>query len=243
MVEYLNEMLTRYFTILTMKGYYNYNEVYKMLYVISLYDIINDFEEYITAEDIALFNSRLACIIGTDCLFPVPVCKKQEEPCEPTDGELKECTADGLHTWDYDKCECVECENIKELKDCIGTISNCTCVCTKAQVKQCKDLGGTLDENCNCILKPIPKCDKCEIYNPYSGNCETLGCNCKNEAEYQKCMERHYVSGEDVHWDSSICACTRCSSADRQKCWDNQGSWSEETCTCKIKDTIKEESK
>lgn len=90
MVEYLNEMLTRYFTILTMKGYYNYNEVYKMLYVISLYDIINDFEEYITAEDIALFNSRLACIIGTDCLFPVPVCKKQEEPCEPTDAELKD---------------------------------------------------------------------------------------------------------------------------------------------------------
>ena len=71
MVEYINNMLTKYYSYLSKRGYYNYNEVYKMLFIIAIYKMSLEMGEFIDSKDAKMFINSIECIMGTDCLFDI----------------------------------------------------------------------------------------------------------------------------------------------------------------------------
>ena len=71
MVEYIDNMLTKYYNYLSRRGYYNYNEVYKMLFIIAIYKMSLEMGEFIDSKDAKMFINSIECIMGTDCLFDV----------------------------------------------------------------------------------------------------------------------------------------------------------------------------
>lgn len=73
----LYNTLLKYFNILSLMGYRNYNSVYKILTLIFIYDFIKkDFYGYLTKEDYNTINKSLYCLFGTDCLIPIPTDNK-----------------------------------------------------------------------------------------------------------------------------------------------------------------------
>lgn len=74
------EALKSYFNTLSVLGYESYEEVYKLIYLISILDFTyNDFKGYITEEDYRIIQDSLYCIFGTSCLIPYPqFCKSNK---------------------------------------------------------------------------------------------------------------------------------------------------------------------
>ena len=70
-VEYIDNMLTKYFNYLSKRGYYNYVDVYKMLYIIAIYKMSLEMGEFIDSKDAKMFINSIECIMGTDCLFDI----------------------------------------------------------------------------------------------------------------------------------------------------------------------------
>ena len=73
------ESIKRYFTSLSMFGYKSYNDIYKLLYIISIRDFIyNDFRGLITEDDYRIIGRSLYNVFGTTCLLPYPqFCKSK----------------------------------------------------------------------------------------------------------------------------------------------------------------------
>lgn len=71
MVEYIDNMLTKYYNYLSRRGYYNYNEVYKMLFIIAIYKMSLEMGEFMDSKDAKMFINSIECIMDTDCLFDV----------------------------------------------------------------------------------------------------------------------------------------------------------------------------
>ena len=53
----VTESLNRYFKLLEYTGYVNNNQVYQLIMLDIISDIFNNYEEYITDEDMQLFSS------------------------------------------------------------------------------------------------------------------------------------------------------------------------------------------
>ena len=70
-VEYIDNMLTKYYNYLSRRGYYNYNEVYKMLFIIAIYKMSLEMGEFISTQDAKILINSIECIMGTDCLFDI----------------------------------------------------------------------------------------------------------------------------------------------------------------------------
>lgn len=73
MDEIIYDSILNYFSTLSNLGYINYNDVYKLLFLVAIRDFIyNDFWEYISEEDYREIEKSLYKIFGTSCLIPYP---------------------------------------------------------------------------------------------------------------------------------------------------------------------------
>lgn len=73
MEEVLYNSLSRYFERLGQAGYVPYNNVYKLLILSFISEIVdNDYRGYITKDDYPYIEQALDCLFGTSCLTPYP---------------------------------------------------------------------------------------------------------------------------------------------------------------------------
>ena len=64
--------LNNYFSLLSRTGYKSYNEVYKLIVLSFIEDIISsDIKEYLTEEDYKYISSVIECLYGS-CIIPYP---------------------------------------------------------------------------------------------------------------------------------------------------------------------------
>ena len=64
--------LNNYFSLLSRTGYKSYNEVYKLIVLSFIEDIISsDIKEYLTEEDYKYISSAMECLCGS-CISPQP---------------------------------------------------------------------------------------------------------------------------------------------------------------------------
>lgn len=67
------ESLNRYFTHLGNVGYTKQAEIYKLLFLITLQELLDgDFKELISEKDYEEINKALYCVYGSTCLAPYP---------------------------------------------------------------------------------------------------------------------------------------------------------------------------
>lgn len=73
MDEIIYNSIKKYFNTLQYTGYINYDEVYKLLYLIGVKEMADtDIYGSLTEEDYKEINKSINCIYGTSCLFPYP---------------------------------------------------------------------------------------------------------------------------------------------------------------------------
>lgn len=66
------DALNNYFSLLSHTGYKSYNEVYKLLVLSFIEEMISgDMKEYITEEDYKYISSMMECLYGS-CMIPYP---------------------------------------------------------------------------------------------------------------------------------------------------------------------------
>lgn len=67
------ESLIRYFNALSKLGYKNYDDVYKLLVLLFIEELLtSEFSFYITEEDYKSITNALYCIMGNNCLINLP---------------------------------------------------------------------------------------------------------------------------------------------------------------------------
>lgn len=67
-----SEALDRYFNSLFKFGYVNYKDVYKILALISLQDILYSFQEYVSDKDYISIINSIYCLSGSTCFIRYP---------------------------------------------------------------------------------------------------------------------------------------------------------------------------
>lgn len=66
------DALNNYFSLLSHTGYKSYNEVYKLLVLSFIEEMISgNMKEYITEEDYKYISSMMECLYGS-CMIPYP---------------------------------------------------------------------------------------------------------------------------------------------------------------------------
>lgn len=66
------DALNNYFSLLSHTGYKSYSEVYKLLVLSFIEEMISgDMKEYITEEDYKYISSTIECLYGS-CMIPYP---------------------------------------------------------------------------------------------------------------------------------------------------------------------------
>lgn len=66
------ESIVKYFIALQQFGYKSYEDVYKLVALIGLEEILDIFAEFITEEDFKQIISAINCLSGTTCLIDFP---------------------------------------------------------------------------------------------------------------------------------------------------------------------------
>lgn len=66
------DSLAKYFTSLSQFGYKSYEEVYKLLALIGLEEMLDVFAEFITEQDLKEIMTAINCLSGTTCLIDYP---------------------------------------------------------------------------------------------------------------------------------------------------------------------------
>lgn len=65
--------VTRYFNALSIFGYKSYDEVYKLILLLFIQDLLGEpFNIFINEEDYKTITNILYCLYGTTCLIPYP---------------------------------------------------------------------------------------------------------------------------------------------------------------------------
>lgn len=79
MIDIIYEALLRYFNTLSIFGYKNYVDTYKILALLFVYELQSNtsYNQFITEEDERIINKFLYCIYGSNCLVPYPFKKKR----------------------------------------------------------------------------------------------------------------------------------------------------------------------
>ena len=73
------DSIFRYFKDLSLYGYKKYNDVYKLLALIAIEEIVTGyFSNFITEEDYKVLNNTLNCLYGSTCLIPYKQFKIQD---------------------------------------------------------------------------------------------------------------------------------------------------------------------
>ena len=85
-MEYLDELtfqaLDRYFSVLQKTGYIQYKDVDKLILLIFLQEIIDQYPYYVTESDYNIINDILVCLYGSTCLIPYSQYQKVSEPID-----------------------------------------------------------------------------------------------------------------------------------------------------------------
>lgn len=79
------DSLDRYFTSLSVTGYRSYTEVYKLLILCIIEELLYTFPGLVSEKDYRLFSRVLENIYGTSCLIPYPDYKKVAERAKGRD--------------------------------------------------------------------------------------------------------------------------------------------------------------
>lgn len=66
------ESIVKYFTTLQQFGYRSYKDVYKLIALVSLEEMLDIFAELITEEDFKQIMIAVNCLSGTTCLIDFP---------------------------------------------------------------------------------------------------------------------------------------------------------------------------
>lgn len=66
------DAIVKYFTSLSQFGYKSYDDVYKLLALLTLNDIIDIFSEYVCEKDLRSIINAVYCLSGTTCLIDFP---------------------------------------------------------------------------------------------------------------------------------------------------------------------------
>lgn len=72
------ESIVRYFTALQQFGYKSYEDVYKLVALIGLEEMLDICAEFITEKDLKQIMSAISCLSGTTCLIDFPAYSEQE---------------------------------------------------------------------------------------------------------------------------------------------------------------------
>lgn len=73
MDKIIYDTLVKYFHTLSIFGYRNYEDVYKLIFLIWVQDVVNSaFSEYITEEDNRIIQRSLNCMFNSSCLISYP---------------------------------------------------------------------------------------------------------------------------------------------------------------------------
>lgn len=72
------ESIVKYFTTLQQFGYKSYEDVYKLVALIGLEEMLDIFAEFITEEDLKQIVSAINCLSGTTCLIDFPTYSESE---------------------------------------------------------------------------------------------------------------------------------------------------------------------
>ena len=76
------EALERYFNVLEKTGYVNEKDVNKLLLLMFIQEVLNEYAYYITEEDYNLINKILVCLFGSSCLIPFMQYQKMAQPID-----------------------------------------------------------------------------------------------------------------------------------------------------------------
>lgn len=66
------DSIVKYFSSLGQFGYKSYNEVYKLVALMGLEEMLDIFAEFITEKDLKEILSAITCLSGTTCLIDFP---------------------------------------------------------------------------------------------------------------------------------------------------------------------------
>ena len=77
------EALDNYFIALSQFGYKNYDDVYKLLALLFLEELLTDFRGFVTQDDIRTISRVIYCLCGTTCLIDFPEYYDKVEEVEP----------------------------------------------------------------------------------------------------------------------------------------------------------------
>lgn len=77
------EALDNYFIALSQFGYKNYDDVYKLLALLFLEELLTDFRGFVTEDDIRTISRVIYCLCGTTCLIDFPEYYDKVEEVEP----------------------------------------------------------------------------------------------------------------------------------------------------------------
>lgn len=74
MINFINKVLEAYFNILYKVGYKNYSEVYKVITISYIQELLTDasYMATISQEEKNKINALLQCIYGSSCMLPMP---------------------------------------------------------------------------------------------------------------------------------------------------------------------------
>lgn len=72
------ESIIRYFKTLSIFGYKSYNEVYKLIALLSIEDFLNIFDFYITEDDLRDICKAVSCLYGSTCLIDFIKCNIED---------------------------------------------------------------------------------------------------------------------------------------------------------------------
>ena len=69
----VNTSLERYFKTLSLFGYKSYSEVYKLIVLIFIQELLDsDCKSFIKEDEYILIHKALYCLYGSTCLIPYP---------------------------------------------------------------------------------------------------------------------------------------------------------------------------
>lgn len=79
MIDIIYKALLRYFNTLSVFGYKNYVDTYKLIALLFVYELQNNtsYNQFMTEEDERIINKFLYCLYGNNCLISYPFLKKK----------------------------------------------------------------------------------------------------------------------------------------------------------------------
>ena len=73
MEEYINTSIERYFNTLSHTGYMPYSDVYKLIVIMFVDELLNgEYKRFVSDDEHTVIHKSLYCLYGSSCLTPYP---------------------------------------------------------------------------------------------------------------------------------------------------------------------------